>query len=91
VARVGQARKRDANEKPIVEALRRAGVLVQRISERGFCDLVCMTKIEGGFSLVLLEVKSRTGKATKAQVEYRRDGWPVVIVRTVDDALKACR
>ncbi len=84
--RVGQSRKRDKNEPEIVDALRKVGVRVQRISERGFADLICMTK-DG---VVLLEVKSKRGKLTEAQVEHRADGWPVVIVRSRDEALMAC-
>lgn len=85
--RVGQARKRDANEAGIVTALERCGLLVQRISERGFCDLIVRGHRCG---IVLLEVKSKRGKLTEAQVEHRQDGWPVVIVRSAADALHAC-
>lgn len=85
--RVGQARKRDANEKPIVEALERCGVRCRRISERGFADLICYAPRAG---IVLLEVKAKKGKLTQAQVEHRADGWPVVIVRSEAEALHAC-
>jgi hypothetical protein len=84
--RVGQARKRDANEPQIVAALEQVGARVRRISERGFCDLVVFHRHVG---VVLLEVKSARGKLTAAQVEHRDDGWPVVIVRDVSDALRA--
>jgi hypothetical protein len=88
VARVGQARKRDANEPEIVQALRKSGSLVQRVSERGFCDLICQTLFG---RVVLLEVKSKGGTLTKAQRNHTDGGWKVTVVRTVDDALKACR
>ena len=84
--RVGQARKRDANEQPIVEALERIGARVQKVSARGFCDLV----VYHGGVVLLLEVKGAKGKLTPAQVEHREDGWPVVIVRCEADALAAC-
>lgn len=82
--RVGQARKRDGNERAIVKALQHIGVRVRRVSERGFCDLVCYHPNEG---VLLLEVKSDKGKLTAAQVEHREDGWPVCIVRCTADAL----
>ena len=85
--RVGQARKRDRNEGPIVAALRQVGVRVYPISAKGFADLVCFTPRVG---LVLLEVKMPRGRHTDAQAQHAAEGWPVVTVRSVDDALKAC-
>ena len=82
--RVGQARKRDANEPPIVAALQRIGVKVKRISEPGFADLVAWHPTKK--ILKLLEVKGDKGKLTAAQVEHH-DGWPVVIVRSEADAV----
>ena len=82
--RVGQARKRDANEPAIVQALQRIGARVQRVSEKGFCDLVVFHPTQG---IVLVEVKTAKGKLTDAQVEHRRDGWPVCIVRNTAEAL----
>lgn len=82
--RVGQARKRDANEPAIVQALERIGVKVQRVSAPGFADLICWHPREG---VRLLEVKSARGKLTPLQVEHRQDGWPVCIVRCEADAL----
>jgi hypothetical protein len=87
--RVGQARKRDSVEAPIVEALRQVGIRVQRVSERGFADLICYAPNHWP-PLVLLEVKSRVGTLTEAQEQRWKDGWPVHVVRSVDDALKAC-
>lgn len=84
--RVGQARKRDANETPIVKALERIGVRVHRISSKGFADLITYSPKHG---VVLLEVKSKVGKLTAAQVEHRDDGWPVIVVRSVAEALHA--
>jgi hypothetical protein len=83
--RVGQARKRDANEKPIVQALERIGVRVRRISEKGFADLVCLSPRTG--HVVLLEVKSSSGKLTREQIRYSNDGWPVIVVRSTAEAL----
>lgn len=50
----------------------------------GFADLVCYSPHEG---VLLVEVKSATGKLTAAQVSHRQDGWPVCIVRSVAEAL----
>lgn len=84
--RVGQARKRDANEPAIVEALQSCGALVQRVSERGFADLVCWHWACG---LILVEVKGAKGKATDAQQEAAHAGWPVVTVRSANEAIAA--
>lgn len=84
--RVGQSRKRDANEPAIVEALESCGALVQRISAPGFADLVCS---HWSCGVILIEVKSAKGKATDAQLEHRQKGWPVITVRSVEDAINA--
>lgn len=78
--RVGQARKRDANEKPIVDALRAIGAHVTRISGEGAPDL--LVRFQGRLSA--FEVKSRKGTRTDAQED---SNWP--IVRTVGEALEA--
>ena len=61
--RTGQARKRDAGEDAIVEALEAVGAFVFRISGSGVPDLLC------GFrgKWVPLEVKSATGELTERQ------------------------
>ena len=82
--RVGQARKRDANEADIITALQRIGCVTRRISEPGFADVVAYKPSHG---VRLIEVKSRTGTLTPAQVEHRRDGWPVHVVRNAAEAL----
>lgn len=82
--RVGQARKRDANEPLIVDALKKAGVVVRKANIPGFPDLVCYKPTHG---LFLLEVKSASGTLTPAQVKHTAEGWPVVIVRSPADAL----
>ena len=84
--RVGQVRKRDRTEAPIVEALRQVGVRVQPISAPGFADLVCWAPRIG---VVLLEVKAPQGRVTAAQAA-RDAAWPVQIVRTIPEALRAC-
>jgi hypothetical protein len=86
--RVGQARKRDQNEPAIVDALTRCGLRVAKVSLPGFPDLVVYGPRCG---VRLLEVKSKAGRLTPAQVEHTAAGWPVVVVRTVEDALLACQ
>lgn len=79
-----RAAKRDANERPIVEALRRIGAMVERLNEP--VDLVV------GFRgrTVLLEVKDSGGTLTKAQAEFFAR-WPgeAYIVQNVAQAMEA--
>jgi len=77
--------RRDQNEKEIVAALRQMGALVMRLSEKGAADLLCFHRGR----LILLEVKTKAGKATEAQAASSALGWPVQTVRSVDDALFA--
>lgn len=88
MSRVGQIRKRDANEKGIVEALRKCGASVLRISEEGAPDLLVSFKSGHRRELALLEIKAHRGRQTAAQLKFEADGWMVYIVRTVDEALK---
>lgn len=83
--RVGQARKRDANEGAIVHALKQVGASVIRISEPGAPDLLVLYFGD----LFLLEIKSRQGRPTRLQDQRLLEGWPVFLTRTANDALKA--
>jgi len=85
VSRVGQIRKRDANEPQIVKALRKLGAQVIRISEKGAPDLLVLWRGD----LFVMEVKSRLGRTTLAQDATIDGGWPVFLVRSVEDALRA--
>jgi Holliday junction resolvase len=78
--RVGQVRRRDAVEQPIVEALEAVGAHVTRISGKGAPDL--LVRLRG--HVFAAEVKSGKGKQTAAQ---QASQWP--IWRSVEDALKA--
>lgn len=81
--RTGQARKRDANENGIVEALEAVGAKVLRVSGKGLPDLfVCY---RGKWKA--LEVKSATGRLTDAQAWH--EDYSVWIVQSADEALKA--
>ena len=80
-----RAQKRDSVEAPIVEALRNAGYLV---SEGGWiCDLIVYDRSEDRTHL--LEVKGPKGKLTPLQEGAIEQGWPIRVVRSVEDALNA--
>jgi len=81
-----RAAKRDMNESAIVEALRDAGYLV---SEGGWiCDLIVYDPNNGG-RLFLLEVKAPKGRLTPLQEGAIEQGWPIKVVRSVEDAFNA--
>ncbi len=82
--RVGQVRRRDANERAIVEALQAVGCDVTRVSGEGAPDLLVRRSTWAAGSCLGLEVKGRTGTRTKAQ---QGSQWP--IVRTIGEALLA--
>lgn len=83
------AAKRDANEPEIVAALRKAGVVVWQL-DRPF-DLLC----GHGGRLVGLEVKDGKNKLTDQQQTdlsiCRRDGLPVYVVRSAEEAIEMVR
>jgi Holliday junction resolvase len=78
--RVGQARRRDANEADIVRALRAAGADVTPVSGKGAPDLI--VRYRG--RVYAFEVKAPKGTRTEAQEESQ---WPVI--RSVDEAFAA--
>lgn len=80
--RVGQARKRDANERPIIKALEAIGVDVFQISGKGAPDLLAHRR---GLWLPI-EVKSATGELTTAQIAARATA-PYPVVSSVAEAL----
>lgn len=82
------ARKVDRGHGAIVKALRAAGCRVHDTSRvgDGFPDLV-VYKV--GHPIRLLEVKEQGGVITQAQEAFMAEGWPVTIVRSIDEALVA--
>jgi hypothetical protein len=80
VRRYTGGKRRDATEKPIVEALRAYGALVYHVSGAGMPDL--LTLYRGVWRP--LEVKSAKGTRTALQIDMP---WPVV--RSVAEALAA--
>jgi hypothetical protein len=81
--------RRDANERPIVQALELAGWKVFPLSAPGWPDLVCVRHGQ----VRLLEVKTRTGKLKPAQVVLHQRmasaGLRVHVVRTPEEAIHA--
>lgn len=80
----GHDARRDANEKTIVDDLRKVGAKVWRLSQP--CDLL----VRFGFRLYLIEVtnpENKYRKRKKEQLEFLQE-WEVPIVRTSDEALR---
>lgn len=80
----------DDCQKPIVDALRRAGVAVEVVGRP--VDLSCAVRgPDGSWRHLYIECKDDDGRLTKAQVEFIAR-WPmdVSIVRSPTEALKAC-
>ena len=86
------AAKRDKNEDEIVNCLKHIGCTVQRLSAAGVPDLlVGFVDERGKKSMALMEVKTKKGRRTPQQIEWSLwwSGPEPVIVRTIDDALRA--
>ena len=81
------ARKVDANQPQIVAAFEKLGCRVFDSSGlgRGFPDLV----VQRGKVTILVEVKTPTGRPTRAQAALAAQGWSVTICRTPSDVLEA--
>lgn len=84
-----QAAKVDKNQAAIVEALQRMGANVESLADvgRGVPDLLV------GYAgrLILLEIKSRPrARLTTSQAIWHRRwaGYPVYVVRSVEEALR---
>jgi hypothetical protein len=82
--RINRSGKRDANEKPIVEALEAYGAYVRKLAGNGVPDL--LVRYRGIWTP--LEVKAEKGRLTKAQIAADA-AEPFTIVRSIDDALRA--
>ena len=84
------AKRVDDCQKPIVDALRAAGIAVYVIGLP--LDLLCAVRRPGGsWRHVLLEVKDADGRFTKTQAEFMAE-WPgeIHVVRSPEEALRAC-
>jgi len=76
----------DHNQAAIVNTFRKAGCLVVDLHEvGGGCpDLLICTRGK----VALVEVKSKRGTFTPAQIEFHQAGWPVKVVRSCMDAVE---
>lgn len=90
-----RAAKRDTAEGPIVKALVDAGCSIQRLSDKGVCDLLVAypTRRDTGdivYHTVLMEVKTGNAKLTPDEERFIAS-WKgrIYIVRTPQDALDA--
>lgn len=81
-----RAARRDSNESGIVKALRDCGYLVKHLNE---WDLVVCRR--GAKTIYMLEVKTADGELKPSQEKMIADGWPLIIVRTPEEALEAVR
>lgn len=75
----------DRHQAEIVRVLRQLGFLVFDCSRigQGFPDLA----VSKAGHVQLVELKTPTGKLTPDQVRFMDAGWPVRIVRSVDECL----
>ena len=76
------AKRRDANEPEIVQALVQVGAKIERLD---VVDLLVNFKGK----IYLIEVKTENGKLTKKQQQMLDDGWPIHIARDAGAALLA--
>lgn len=75
--------RRDNNHTEIVKGLRKCGYKVMPLQE---FDALCLGP---NGKLVMLEIKSPGGKPTPSQQQLVRDGWPLVYVESIEQALEA--
>ena len=88
--RTKHAGRVDANQREIVQALRKAGAVVLPLSSLGQGVPDLLVGLQGGNpGMWLIEVKGPRGTLTPDQVAWF-DAWPgpVHIVRTADEALR---
>jgi molybdopterin-biosynthesis enzyme MoeA-like protein len=91
----------DDNQASIVAALRKLGCEVADLSGvgDGLPDLLVLVKVGkrtrkmaafiSGPRLLLFEVKTARGKLRPQQQAFAAKGWPVQVVRSVDEAIDA--
>ena len=92
-----RAARIDATQNEIAEVLKAFGCQILYLHQvGGGCpDLLVRkrsrSRIHGGFvtwnELVLVECKTRTGKLRQAQQDLIDAGWPIVVLRSADEAL----
>jgi len=85
---VRRAARVDGNHAIIVDALRRVGCRVLDLSRVGDGAPDLLVRAPGQGDLMLMEVKAAKGKLNARQRLFEAEGWPVFVVRTVEDALR---
>lgn len=79
-----RARKVDRNHGEILRTLRECGWLVKDTHElRRWVDAT----VSRGGHVRLIEIKADGGMPTEAQLDLVDAGWPIRILRNVDDAI----
>lgn len=76
----------DSNHKAIELALRKCGWQTINLSSIGGACPDLLVQRRG--RMLLVEVKTENGQVTPEQMAFRLDGWPVTIIRTVEEVLK---
>ena len=79
------ARRRDANEPQLVDAMRRIGLKVFYTSELGDCI------VQYGKQTRLIEIKTETGTYTDAQCKRKQAGLITHELRKIDDVVELRR
>ena len=74
--------RRDANERGVIQALHRVGA---RVLKMDAVDLLVLFRGK----LFMLDVKTEHGTLTANQKQLIGESWPVNIVYTAEEALKA--
>lgn len=74
--------RRDANERGVIQALHRVGA---RVLKMDAVDLLVLFRGK----LFMLDVKTEHGTLTANQKQLIGESWPVKIVYTAEEALKA--
>lgn len=83
---VRHAVKLDQNHAPIVAALRKVGAEVIELARYGLSpDVLCLFRGR----MILLEIKVPGGSLEESQRKLLDAGWPLVVVRSIDEALDA--
>jgi Holliday junction resolvase len=86
MSRFAPAHRSDSNQAEIVKALRDAGWLTVSLSDVGNgCPDVLAWHQRKGYRLV--EIKTKAGKLEPKQEAFIKAGWPIVILRSVEEAL----
>jgi Holliday junction resolvase len=81
-----RAARTDSNHREVIDTLRQLGAVVLDLSAvgRGVADAVVLI----GKHVVFVEIKTARGKLTPEQEKWHQEGWPVRVIRSVDEAIQ---